>query len=31
MIGSRAEQSALGEAPDITVVDVGLDFLSPKI
>ena len=31
MLESRAERSALGTAPDIaTVVDVGLNFLSPK-
>ena len=30
MLESRAERSALGSAPDIAVVDIGLDFLSPK-
>ena len=29
MLESRAERSALGAAPDISVVDVGLNFL-PK-
>ena len=27
---TRAERSALGTAPDIAVIDVGLNFLSPK-
>ena len=30
MLESRAERSALGAAPVIAVVDVGLIFLSPK-
>ena len=30
MLESRAERSALGAASDIAVVDVGLNFLSPK-
>ena len=30
MLESRAERSALGAAPDVAVVDVGLNFLSPK-
>ena len=30
MLESRAERSALGAAPDVAVVDVGLKFLSPK-
>ena len=30
MIESRAERNALGAAPDISVVDVGLNFLSSK-
>ena len=30
MLESRAERSALGTAPDVAVVDVGLNFLSPK-
>ena len=31
MLGSRAERSALGAAPDIAVVDVGLNFLSGNL
>ena len=32
MLGSRAERSALGAAPDIAAIDdVGLNFLGPKI
>ena len=30
MLESRAERSALGTAPDVAVVDVGLNFLCPK-
>ena len=31
MLGSRAERSALGAAPDVAVVvDAGLNFLRPK-
>ena len=30
MLESRGERSALGAAPDVAVVDVGLNFLSPK-
>ena len=30
MLESRGERSALGAAPDIAVVDVGLTFLCPK-
>ena len=30
MLESRAERSALGPAPDVAAVDVGLNFLSPK-
>ena len=30
MLESRAERSALGAAPDVAAVDVGLNFLSPK-
>ena len=30
MLESRAERSALSAAPDIAVVAVGLNFLSPK-
>ena len=30
MLESRAERSALGAAPDIAVLAVGLNFLSPK-
>ena len=30
MLESRAEQNALGAAPDTAVVDVGLTVLSPN-
>ena len=30
MLESRAERSTLAAAPDIAVVDVGLNFMSPK-
>ena len=30
MLESRAERSALGAEPDAAVVDVGLNFPSPK-
>ena len=30
MLKSRAERSTLGAAPDVAVVDVGLNFLSPQ-
>ena len=30
MLESRAKRSALGAAPDITVIDVSLNFLRPK-
>ena len=30
MLESRAERRVLAAAPDIAVIDVGLDFLSPR-
>ena len=30
MLESRAERIALGAAPDVAAVDVGLNFMSPK-
>ena len=30
MLESRAERSALGAAPDVAVVDVGLNFFESK-
>ena len=30
MLEFRTEQSALGAAPDIAVVDIGLNFIFPK-